>query len=94
MLKKIWYYLFNQKEEYMPVSSENVVEETNTLKKQASAQEERINHLQSSVSSLTDELALIKSDIATFKTGVSKDMKRIVVEVEKVQNNHTLGRLG
>ena len=78
----------------MPVSSENVVKETNTLKKQASAHEERISRLQHKVSSLTDELALLKCDIATFKPGVSKDMKKIVVEVEKVQNNHTLGRLG
>ena len=69
----------------MSVTDENVVAIVGELKAQVDQQQVVIDHLSNRISFLIDEMALAKSDIGNFKTGVSTDLKSIVKAVVDVK---------
>ena len=76
MIKKLWYYLFNKRKEFeMPKNKEEKVNEelTNTL----SEHSDRIAAMGKRISDISDELAILKSDLIGFKRGVSRDIKNV-----------------
>jgi len=48
------------------------------LNKTVTSQRETISYLTNRVSSLVDELALLRTEVDTFKKQVSNDMQRVV----------------
>ena len=48
------------------------------LTKVVDSQKETIGRLTNRISSLVDELAVLKSEVVTFKNQVANDMKRVV----------------
>ena len=55
---------------------------TKQLKKTITAQSNEISRLRTRVSELVDDIHVIKTDITTFKTAVSNDMKGIVEAIK------------
>jgi predicted RNase H-like nuclease (RuvC/YqgF family) len=82
MIKTIWYYLFKQKEKNMPITNENVVAAAGKLQEQVVAHKDRITHLSERVSSLTDELYMLKNEISGFKAGVARDLQQILTRID------------
>jgi predicted RNase H-like nuclease (RuvC/YqgF family) len=66
----------------MPITNENVVAAAGKLQKQVVTQKDRITHLSERVSSLTDELYMLKSEISGFKTGVAQDLQQILARID------------
>ena len=66
----------------MPITNENVVAAAGKLQKQVVTQKDRITHLSERVSSLTDELYMLKSEINGFKTGVAQDLQQILARID------------
>ena len=83
MLKTLWYYLFNKKEKIMPVTDENVTAVANELQQNMKTQQESNSKLNLRVSTLTDDIAILKNDINNFKTAVSNEMKQIVAKLNE-----------
>lgn len=69
----------------MPVTDENVITVANELQQKVKTQQEIISHLGLRTSALTDEIAILKSDISNFKTAVSREMKQIVTKLNEEQ---------
>ena len=57
---------------------------TKQLKKQITDQATEIGKLRGRISNLQDELAIVTSEMNTFKTRVASDMKRIVTSLNEV----------
>ncbi len=57
---------------------------TKQLKKQMSEQAHEIGKLRGRISNLQDELAIVTSEMNTFKTRVAADMKRLVTTLNEV----------
>ena len=57
---------------------------TKQLKKEVSDQATEIGKLRGRISNLQDELAIVTSEVNTFKTRVAADMKRIVTSLNEV----------
>ena len=55
---------------------------TKQLKKTISEQSDEISRLRTRVSELVDDIHIIKTDISTFKSAVSNDMKDIVEAIK------------
>jgi archaellum component FlaC len=55
---------------------------TKQLKKTISEQSSEISRLRTRVSELVDDIHLLKTDITTFKTAVSNDMKGLVEAIK------------
>ena len=55
---------------------------TKQLKKTITEQSNEISRLRTRVSELVDDIHVIKTDITTFKTAVSNDMKGIVEAIK------------
>ena len=66
----------------MPITNENVVAAAGKLQKQVVTQKDRITHLSERVSSLTDELYMLKSEINGFKNGVAQDLQQILARID------------
>ena len=57
---------------------------TKQLKKQITDQATEIGKLRGRISNLQDELAIVTSEMNTFKTRVASDMKRSVTSLNEV----------
>ena len=57
---------------------------TKQLKKQISEQAHELGKLRGRISNLQDELAIVTSEMNTFKTRVAADMKRLVTTLNEV----------
>ena len=75
--------MFNKKEKIMPVTDENVTAVANELQQNMKTQQESNSKLNLRVSTLTDDIAILKNDINNFKTAVSNEMKQIVAKLNE-----------
>ena len=80
MLEKMWYYIFNKKEEInMPEVTKKSVD---ALKKEITGQSEKleicnkqISYLQNRVSNLVDENKLLETQLTKLRETVAEDIK-------------------
>tara|TARA_Y100001970_G_C14162611_1_gene819429 strand:+ start:920 stop:1186 length:267 start_codon:yes stop_codon:yes gene_type:complete len=83
MFQKIKYFFTLKKEK--TVSTTNTDNRTTKqLKKQISEQAHELGKLRGRISNLQDELAIVTSEMNTFKTRVAADMKRLVTTLNEV----------
>lgn len=67
----------------MPVTDENVTAVANELQQNMKTQQESNSKLNLRVSTLTDDIAILKNDINNFKAAVSNEMKQIVAKLNE-----------
>jgi archaellum component FlaC len=81
MFKKLKEFCSFKKEKQMTTNTTDN-RTTKQLKKTITEQSSEISRLRTRVSELVDDIHLLKTDITTFKTAVSNDMKGIVEAIK------------
>jgi molecular chaperone GrpE (heat shock protein) len=82
MFRKIWYNIFQKKEENMTTTA-NTTRSDAKLKKQIAAQSEQIGNLRTRISELVDRMTILQSDLDGFKKNVSKDLLEVIDHLKK-----------
>ena len=79
-LKNIWYDFIHKGEKKMP-TTENTT--TRKLKAEIKSQANNISALRSRISELVDEIHILNSDIARFKSEVADDIRMVIEKFEQ-----------
>jgi len=77
MFRKLWYNIFQKKEENMTTSASTTRSDTK-LKKQVAEQSAEIGRLRTRLNDLVDNMAVFESDLGMFKKNVSKDLLDVI----------------
>jgi|TARA_R110000824_G_scaffold769_2_gene4771 predicted RNase H-like nuclease (RuvC/YqgF family) len=83
MFKKLKEFCLFKKEKAMTTTATTDNRTTRQLKQTINRQSTEISKLRTRVSELVDDLHGLRSEISTFKTAVSNDMKGIVEAIKK-----------
>jgi len=77
MFRRLWYNIFQKKEENMTTSASTTRSDTK-LKKQVAEQSAEIGRLRTRLNDLVDNMAVFESDLGMFKKNVSKDLLDVI----------------
>jgi uncharacterized coiled-coil protein SlyX len=77
MFRKLWYNIFQKKEENMTTSA-NTTRSDAKLKKKVAEQSAEIGKLRARLNELVDNMAVFESDLGMFKKNVSKDLLDVI----------------